>query len=93
MLEVVLIAVSGALLSYMYAVSLEDGMIFEHLGAWLTDTKWWKKPLGGCIYCTTPYMTGLMALLFFFAHPVWMVVLTVTIAFFIIGLIDKHGML
>lgn len=93
MLEFFYIALSGALLSYMYAVCLEDGMIFERLGRWLETGQKYKKMLGGCVYCTTPYITGLMYLLYIYANQAWIFVFIIVIAFFIIGLIDRHGML
>lgn len=93
MLELFYIALSGALLSYMYSVTLEDGMLFERLGKWLQTGERYKKMIGGCVYCTTPYLTVLMYCLYLLSHPVWQIVFIIVIGFFIIGLIDRHGML
>ena len=94
--EIIAIGVSGALLTYMYHVCLEDGMILGRLGNWLRELAEevsFAKPLGACPYCASPYITGIMALLYIYAFDVWSGIFLVVIGFFIIGIIDRYGML
>lgn len=32
------------------------GMLLEKYGRWVKDGTFWKKPLGGCIYCMNVWM-------------------------------------
>lgn len=93
MLELIYIATSGMLLTYMYSVTLEEGMILERLGKWLNTGEKWKKPLGACAYCSVPYITILCGILYIFAYPIWCGVFPITLGFFLIALIDRYGML
>ena len=88
------VAVSGALLAYMYHKCLQEGMIFEKIGAWLNEgDEWYKSILGGCIYCNSVYTTLLMLFLYIYVMPAWIFLTIIAGAFFLIGLLDKYEML
>ena len=93
--DVIAVGVSGALVSWFYNQCLQEGMIFERFGEFLQSApdRWYKSILGGCIYCNSVYVTGLMLFLYLCFPVAWVVFAAVGLSFFLIGLIDRHGML
>ena len=73
--NILFVAFSGASLANLYDDCLQDGMIFNKLGAFLQleirlnqkrkvkklKVPFWKMPIGGCIICTNVWITVLMS--------------------------------
>ena len=57
------VAFIGQGCAYAYVLSLDKGMIFERLGAWLSTGEKWKKPLGACAVCTSFWVTIFIGLI------------------------------
>jgi len=65
--SIIFVAFSSASFANFFDDCLQDGMIFQSYGKWLKNNEsFWKKPIGGCIVCTTTWITFLMIILFIY---------------------------
>ena len=93
MLDVLYIALSGAFVTLAYSRTLDEGMIFERLGLWLRDGSKWKKPLGGCSFCTSFWVTSIMCVLNFYALDVWAIVSAIAVSMVVVDFLTYNDYL
>ena len=86
--DILLVALSSALLGVMLDLCMDEGMIFERWGNWCRNGgKWYHKILGGCIYCTQVYISVITITLYLLIPLTWSVVFSISLAFFLIHLV------
>lgn len=85
--EIFFVAFVGASLTNLFDDSIQPGMLLEKWGK-IVEGNFWLKPLGGCIICTTPWVTliisGIYMLSPFVFYPIALVAISNTILKFII---------
>lgn len=87
--DVLIVALSGGLLAYFYNSLMDEGMLLEKLKDKL-EGRFWLKPLGGCAYCTVPYLTVTMLLLWLYVPVAWEVITVIVAAYFMLNQLFKY---
>lgn len=85
--EILFISFVGASLANLFDDCIQEGMIFQRWGEIVKDN-FWLKPLGGCIICTTPWITLIVSGIYFTSpflfYPIALIAISNTALKFII---------
>jgi len=81
LIEIILIAVSGVMFTFLVDDFIKEGMIFSFWGFILerNPDKWYLKPLWLCLTCTLVWMILFMVVLYYYLNQVWAILFCLSI--------------